>query len=202
VKNNPELSGSDDPEFYLPHWQTANRRIAVVIRSNQSAGTIASSLRSTVADIDPALPVTVQTMESYVRKLADRPRFTAMLLTFFASAATVLAGVGLFGVISFLVSCRTQEIGVRVALGATSRNIVMLMLSHTLRWTLFGMAAGLGGALFVTRTLRNLLFQISEHDVPTFALTVVMLALMALVAGWIPARRASRIDPIEALRQD
>jgi putative ABC transport system permease protein len=163
---------------------------------------MANSIRSAVAAIDPALPVTVETMNAYVRRLSDRPRFTAMLLVFFSSAAVLLAGVGLFGVIAFLVACRTQEIGVRMALGATSRSIVMLVLSHTMRWTFFGIGLGLGGAFFVSRSLRNLLFQVSEHDVPTFALTVAGLGAIAVIASWIPSRRAARIDPIEALRRD
>jgi ABC-type antimicrobial peptide transport system permease subunit len=125
-----------------------------------------------------------------------------MLLAFFSSAAVLLAGVGLFGVIAFLVARRTQEIGVRMALGATSRNIVMLVLSHTMRWTLFGIVLGLGGAFFVSRALRNLLFQVSEHDVMTLVVTVVGLGAMAVIAAWIPSRRASRVDPMAALRQD
>ena len=89
-----------------------------------------------------------------------------------------------------------------MALGATSRSIVVLVLSHTMRWTLFGIALGLTGAFFVSRSLQNLLFQVSEHDLPTFAITVLGLAAMAVIAAWIPSRRASRIDPMEALRQD
>jgi ABC-type antimicrobial peptide transport system permease subunit len=89
-----------------------------------------------------------------------------------------------------------------MALGATSRSIVMLVLSHTMRWTLFGIVLGLGGAFFVSRALRNLLFQVSEHDVTTFAMTVLGLGAMAVIAAWIPSRRASRIDPMAALRQD
>ena len=202
VKNNPVLSASDDPEFYVPHPQGASRRVALVIRTQLPPSTMANSIRSAVAAVDPALPVTVETMNAYVRRLSDRPRFTAMLLAFFSSAAVLLAGVGLFGVIAFLVARRTQEIGVRMALGATSRSIVMLVLSHTMRWTLFGIVLGLGGAFFVSRAFRNLLFQVSEHDVTTFAVTVVGLGAMAVIAAWIPSRRASRIDPMAALRQD
>jgi len=202
VKNNPLLSGPDDPEFYVPRPGGAARRVSVVIRTSASASTMANSIRSAVAAVDPALPVTVETMNAYVRRLSDRPRFTAMLLAFFSSAAVLLAGVGLFGVIAFLVARRTQEIGLRMALGATSGSIVVLVLSHTMRWTLFGIVLGLAGAFFVSRSLQNLLFQVSEHDLPTFAITVVGLGAMAVVAAWIPSRRASRIDPMEALRQD
>src|SRR6185295_4904790 len=102
------------------------------------------------------------------------------------SVAIVLAAVGLFGVISFLVARRTQEIGVRVALGATSRDIITLVLSHTMRWTIIGIAIGLAGAVFVTRTLQNLLFQISPTDLRTFAFTIVVLAVTAILAAWIP----------------
>jgi predicted permease len=202
VKNNPVLSASDDPEFYVPHPQGASRRIVLVIRTPLPASAISDSIRSAVAAVDPALPVTVETMNAYVRRLSDRPRFTAMLLAFFSSAAILLAGVGLFGVIAFLVARRTQEIGVRMALGASSRSIVMLVLSHTMRWTLLGILLGLCGAFFVSYALRNLLFQVSERDLPTFAVTVVWLGAMTIIAAWIPSRRASRIDPMAALRQD
>jgi predicted permease len=202
VKNNPDLSGSDDPEFYLPYPQSLSRRVTVVLRTDASATVAGQSIRSIISSIDSALPVTVQTMTEQVRKLADRPRFAATLLSFFSTVALALAAIGLFATISFLVSRRTQEIGVRMALGATAADIVSLVLSQTMRWIVFGIVLGLTTAWFVAQTLSRMLFQISPRDPVTFGLTVAILAITSIAAAWLPSRRAARVDPIQALRQD
>ena len=114
----------------------------------------------------------------------------------------LLAAIGLYGVMAFLVGQRTQEIGVRMALGATPSNIARLVLSRAALWTLAGALLGLAGVLFATRALRTLLFEVSEHDASTFIIALVSLAAIAFAAAWIPSRRASQVDPMSALRHE
>lgn len=123
--------------------------------------------------------------------MAVRPRFNAFLLALFAGSGVLLAMIGLYGVMAFLVGQRTQEIGVRLALGATPGEIIKLILSRAARWTVAGVAAGLIGSLFATRVLRNLLFEVPERDPWTYSAVVTLLFVVALVAAWIPSRRAA-----------
>jgi ABC-type antimicrobial peptide transport system permease subunit len=141
-------------------------------------------------------------MTQRVGQLAQRPKFNALLLALFAALGLALASIGLYGVVSFLVTQRTQEIGIRMALGATPRGVARLVLAQAARWTLLGTMAGLAGAALSVRFLETLLFGISGYDPVTLALTVAVLAFVALVAAWIPARRAARVDPLAALRQE
>jgi ABC-type antimicrobial peptide transport system permease subunit len=137
-----------------------------------------------------------------VDRLADKPRFNALLLALFAAIGLCLASIGLYGLISFLVTQRTQEIGVRIALGATAGNILRLVLAHALRWTAAGVLIGLLGSLAATRWLRTLLYQVPERDPWTFAATVAALFIVGLLAAWFPSRRALGVDPLTALKQE
>ena len=137
-------------------------------------------------ELDPELPVTITTMQQRVSKLAQRPRFNALLLALFAGMGALLAAIGLYGVMAFLVGQRTQEIGVRMALGATPSNIARLVLSRAALWTLTGALLGLAGVLFATRALRSLLFEVSEHDALTF-----VIALLGLAADRLRRRLAA-----------
>jgi ABC-type antimicrobial peptide transport system permease subunit len=163
---------------------------------------MAGWLKKEIAEIDAALPVTVSTMQQRVSRLNDRPRFNAVLLALFAAMGLVLAAIGLYGVMAFLVGQRTQEIGVRMALGATPRVITKLILSHAAVWTLGGALVGLIGSLFATRAVRSLLFEVPEHDPWTLGLVLPGLLLAALTAAWIPSVRAARVDPMTALRHE
>jgi ABC-type antimicrobial peptide transport system permease subunit len=163
---------------------------------------MAGWLKKEIAAIDPALPVTLATMRQRVSRLNDRPRFNAVLLSLFAAMGLVLAVIGLYGVMAFLVGQRTQEIGVRMALGATPRAIMKLILSHAAVWTVGGSLAGLAGSLFAVRAVRSLLFGVPEHDPWTFAVVLSGLLLVALAAAWIPSTRAARVDPMAALRHE
>ncbi len=206
VKNNPELAGSDDPEYYTPRKRGVaegiSRQASIILRTTLDPRSVSSSVRRAVAALDPTLPVNIELMSRRVAELADRPRFIALLLGLFATIAVLLVATGLYGVISFLVVQRTQEVGIRMALGATSRNILKLVLSHALRWTIGGVIVGLGGTLVVTRLARTLLFQVSERDPWTFCLAIAVLVLIAMLAAWLPSRRASQTDPMVALRRE
>jgi len=205
VKNNPSLAGADDPEEYLPRAHdksSAGSLGSVLIRTTMDAKSIETALRKIVDDIDPTLPVTIQPMPQYLAKLTDRPRFTAALLGAFAVTAVLLAGVGLSGILSFFVIQRTQEIGVRMALGATAQSVVRLIVLYALRWTLTGVFVGIALSLFATQALRSLLYHVPERDPWTLIVTGATLLSVALIAAWVPSRRASRIDPVIALRHD
>ena len=150
--------------------------------------------------LDPDLPIdNVRTMAQRVDESLARRRFSMLLLTLFAGLALGLATIGIYGVIAYLVAQGTRELGIRMALGATPRGIVMLILRHGLSVTLVGVGAGLAGAFVLTRFMRNLLFGIDAADPATFATVSLLLASVAVAASYIPARRAARIDPMLAL---
>jgi ABC-type antimicrobial peptide transport system permease subunit len=153
-----------------------------------------------VAAIDPALSVDVATMRQRVSKLADGPRFQTLLVGFFAVTGLVLAVIGLYGVISFLVAQRTQEIGVRMALGSTRSGILWLVCGRSLRLILWGTGVGLAAALMVSRVLGSMLYGVGSRDPLSFAAVTLVLIAVALLATLIPARSAARVDPMVALR--
>jgi predicted permease len=204
VKNNG-LAADADPEFYLP-WkedsQAFVRRSYVIFLSTLEPATVISWTREQIAQIDPTMPVEFATMSERIGKLTERPRFDASLLTFFAAIAMLLAALGIYGVASFFVSQRTQEIGVRMALGATPLGISRMVLGSMARWTVAGAAAGLLGSWFCARLLESLLFEVRTHDPVLLGLALLILLAVALVAAWIPAHRAARIDPLVALRYE
>jgi ABC-type antimicrobial peptide transport system permease subunit len=152
--------------------------------------------------MDATLPVQIVPMAQRVGRLSQRPRFNAVLLGLFAAMGVLLAAIGLYGVVSCLVIERTQEIGVRMALGATPARIAKMMLTHTARWTAAGAATGLVGAWLATGWLTTLLFQVSPRDPRVLGAAVALLLTVALVAAWLPSRRAARVDPMSALRQE
>jgi putative ABC transport system permease protein len=172
----------------------------VAIRTSANPQVMAELLKREFAAIDPALPISLSSMQRRMHTLVQRPQFNAMLLSLFAGMGMLLAAVGLYGVMAFLVSQRTQEIGMRMALGATPGRITKLVLSRALVWTLTGAAAGVVGSLFATRALRTMLFQVPQQDPWTWGVTLPVLLLIALGAAWIPCRRAAHVDPMTALR--
>jgi len=163
---------------------------------------VARWMRAEVAAIDPGLPVEIGMLDQQVSRLAAQPRFNAVLLGIFAGLGAALAGIGLYGLMSFLVAQRTQEIGVRMALGATPGEIVRVVLRGAAGWTAVGAAVGMVGALCVTRLLKSMLFRVSSNDPWIMASAVIALALVVLAAAWFPARHAAHVDPVEALRRD
>jgi putative ABC transport system permease protein len=202
AKNNG-LTEAGDPEYYRLRMKDAaqfGRSAVALFRTNLDAATLARWIRKQVASLDPALPVTVETMRDRVEKLQDRPRFVAGLVSIFAATALLLAAVGLFGVLSFLVTQRTREIGVRMAVGARPADIALQIQKQAGVWTGLGLAAGLAGSLALARTVRGLLFEVSPTDPRSLAAAVAVLVAVAALAAWLPARRAARIDPVVALR--
>ena len=172
----------------------------LIIKTASSPKALAPWVQSQIAQIDPTIPVEIQTLSERVSSLADRPRFETALLGFFAFTGLVMAVIGLYGVIAFMAVQRTQEIGVRMALGASRLNILRLILREGLRLVALGGCVGLVAALWLSRVLKSLLFGIGPHDPASYIAVAVLLALVALAATLIPARSAMRTDPMAALR--
>jgi predicted permease len=200
---NAGLADTANPEYYVPRKEADGAAGATaLIRTAASPESVANALRTALAGLDATVPVTIETMGQRIGKLAARPRFSALLITLFAALGLLLAAIGLYGVISFLVAQRAHEIGVRMALGATSRAIVRMVLRQAGTWTVAGAAAGALGSLFAVRLLEKMLFHISAGDPWNFAAAVAVLFVAALAAAWIPSRRASRLDPMQVLRRE
>jgi putative ABC transport system permease protein len=190
-------------ETFIPYWQLTEPGMNVVLRAAGDPGRLAAPLRHAVASIDRAVPVAgISTLNEIVGQSIEQPRFIALLAAAFAGLALMLAAIGIYGVMAFVVSQRTSEIGVRMALGATSREVLRLVLSDGLRLTALGVAIGIGGSLVIGRALKTLLFGVGSGDAATLATTAALLLGVALIACFVPARRAMRVDPMEALRAE
>jgi putative ABC transport system permease protein len=189
--------------MYVPFAQAPFWGANVVVRSALPPSSVANAIRQEVGKIDKELPVTdVAMMPDVIEASLSQPRFGTFLLGLFAAMALVLAATGIFGVISYSVSCRTNEIGIRMALGASSSAIQWAVLRETLVLTLAGLAVGVPCALAASRLLEHMLFGVSAHDPATLAAVAFALAAVAALAGYIPARRAMRVDPLVALRYE
>jgi putative ABC transport system permease protein len=188
----------DDPIFRYP----GSQHISILIRSAVGPATVAQELRDVVTTLDPALPVDVATLGQTVTQLAERPRFSAALLSLFAVIGFLLTAIGIYGVVSLLVNQRTQEIGIRMALGATERNVIGMMVRQAFLWIGVGAAGGILGSLIAARWIGSLLFGISANDPVTLAEAAGLLLAVALFGAWIPARRAAKVDPMIALRYE
>jgi predicted permease len=197
------LGEEPDFETYSPFAQDEWAYMVLAIRTKSDARSIASAARSAAAGLDPDLPVhDVRTMEQVAADTLTTRRITLYLVGSFALLALVLAAVGLYGVMSYAVTQRTHEIGVRMALGAQAADVLRLVVSDGMKLTATGVALGFVGALALTRYLKSLLFEIRATDPITFAAVVLLLAAIALLATYLPARRATRVDPIIALRYE
>ncbi|HEX8831353.1 MAG TPA: FtsX-like permease family protein, partial [Longimicrobium sp.] len=198
-----ETSVTDEPAaaLYRPYTQWADANLNVVIRTGGDPAALAGPAREVVRRIDPNLPVaSIRTMEEVVGEATARSRMSSYLLAAFATLALVLAGIGLYGIVSYAVTQRRGEIGVRVALGAERGNILRLIVRQGMVLTLAGLALGLVLSLALTRLLRSLLFGVTTTDPVTFLLVPLVLAAVALLASYVPASRAARVDPAIALR--
>jgi predicted permease len=210
---NAGLDQPADPEFYQIRKSTGEdipgssdtawwRRATAVVRSNLAAGDAEQLLRAAIRQVDPAVPIELQTMEARVDRFLTRPRFETVLLLMFAFTGLALAGIGLYGLISFLVEERTREIGVRIALGATPSEVARLVASDGVRWTAVGAVVGVAASASLLRLLKGLLYEVSILDLRVFAGAIALLVAVAVLAAWFPAQRASKIDPMVALRHD
>jgi predicted permease len=193
-----------EPEYYrLRMNNTALPRAAVALfRTSLASATLSRWIKEQVAQADPSLPVTIEAMDERVGRLREQPRFVATLIVLFAGFGVLLAAVGLYGVLSFLVAQQTQEIGVRMALGARPKDIAVQIQAYAGMWTAVGVGAGTVCSLAVMRLVKGLLFGVTPEDPVSLIAAIVVLALTAALAAWIPSRRAARVDPMVALRYE
>jgi len=192
------------PEIYMPvRQQTDWNQLFLLIRADQGAATLIPSVRAAVASLDPEQPVyAVRTLEDVVAGSTFQQTSSAVLLGVFAGMALLLAAIGIYGVMSYTVSARTQEIGVRLALGSPRGAVMWLVLGQVLRLSAIGLAIGLGLLLMLGRVLAQLLFGVGPADTVTIVVATATLVVSAIGAAWVPAFRASRVDPMRALRYE
>lgn len=194
------LQESLRPEMFMPRSFT---RMNIVVRGASDPASLATAVRQSIRAIDPdEATSTFRTMEDVVSSSAASDRFNTLLLGAFAAIALLLTAAGIFGVLSYLVTQRTREIGLRMALGAHPRDVLRVIVGHGLRLVLLGMAIGVAGALVVTRWMSSVLFDVKPTDSLTFAAVALVLGAVAFLAAYIPARRAMRVDPMVALRYE
>jgi predicted permease len=197
------LAEDHPPEAYLPYAQRPVRGMDLVLRTAVDPASLATAAAAAVRELDPDLPVTrVRTLEQIVSRSVAVPRFYALLLAFFAGTALFLAALGVFGVLSYGVAQRSREIGLRMALGARPADVLRMVVGQALRLAALGLLVGGASALVLSRTLVSLLFELTPTDPATFAMVALVLGAAALLAGALPALRAARLDPLEALRQE
>jgi putative ABC transport system permease protein len=199
------LDGEVEQAVYLSYQQLPRSGMSLVLRGAAEPSSLAPALRNAVREIDPALPIyDVMTMNerlSLSNSVAER-RFNMLLLGCFAALALLLAGVGVYGVISYVVTQRTREVGIRMALGAQSADVLRLFIKQGMAMVALGVGLGIFGAFALMRVMKSLLFDVSANDPLTFACVAVLLSLVALAACYLPARRAARIDPLASLRRE
>jgi putative ABC transport system permease protein len=199
--NHYDLETAPDLQAYVPHPQWTDSYMLLVVRTTTDPGALTGAVRQTIHALDPDAPLhNVATMRQLVSASVAQRRFTLLLIAVFAAVALLMAAVGLYGVMAYSVTQRTREIGIRIALGAQGADVLRLVVRRGLRLVALGLALGMMAALALTRLMKNLLFEVSATDPLTFAGVGALLALVALLACWIPARRATRVDPMVALR--
>jgi putative ABC transport system permease protein len=198
------LKNEDSPEMYLPRAQIPTHMMSIVIRTAVAdPSNITAAMRKELAAIDPAIPLTgVRVFDEYLARSLARPRFNALLLSIFAGSALVLTAIGIYGVLAYSVAQRTNEIGIRMALGAAQSNIFRLVIGQAMTIVGISVVIGVVGAFAASRLLNSLLFGVSAWDPLTFSAIVILISLVAFLAAWLPARRASHVDPIVALRTE
>jgi putative ABC transport system permease protein len=190
-------------QLYLPDTQNASRMMRLVIRSSGDTGQLTAAVRHIVESIDPNQPVTeVSSMNEFLTIIMAQRRLNMALLAFFAAIAAILAAIGIYGVMSYAVTQRSHEIGIRMALGAESRDVLRMIVSEGMKLAMLGLLIGLGGAIVATKYLESQLYGVKARDPLTFATVAAALALVALAACYFPARRATKVDPLTALRYE
>jgi putative ABC transport system permease protein len=198
--------GLDAPhtiQVYLPNTQFTDSMVILAVRTYNDPTSLAAAVRSEISTLDPQVPVSeVATMDEVVSASVANQRFGAVLFLLFGAIALVLTAVGIYGVISYGVAQRTHEIGIRLALGADQRKVLSLIVSEAMKPALLGAALGLCAAFGLTRLLTRLLYNVKPTDPLVFAAVLLLLIGVALLASYLPARRATRVDPVIALRYE
>jgi putative ABC transport system permease protein len=198
-----ELNLAVTPEYYLPHAQNPWNAMVLVAKTSVEPGSLAGALRQQVWAIDKDQPVfDVKTMQEVRSTSVAVYSFSSVMLGIFAFVALLLASIGIYGVMAFAVTQRTQEIGIRIALGARSVDVLKLVVKHGMKLALLGMVIGLAGSWAVTRFIEKLLVGVEATDLLTFSVVSVCLLVAAFVACYLPARRATKVDPLVALRYE
>ncbi len=192
------------PQAQVPDALMANfRGFYFVIRTQGDPATYAAAVRGEMLSLDSTLPLrNLRTMDQVIATSISPQRFQMMLLTLFGGIGLALSSIGIYGVMAYTVSQRTREIGIRMALGAQMKDVLRMVLRQGMRLTVIGLAVGLTAAYALTRVLKTLLFGVTPTDLTTFVFVSVALVVMALVACFIPARRATKVDPLVALRYE
>jgi putative ABC transport system permease protein len=191
------------PQVYVPFAQSPFPGMRLVVRTSTEPKSVAAAAQARIQAIDKEEGATqVATMNELISESVAQPRFNAFLIGLFAALAFILASIGIYGVISYDVTQRTSEIGIRMALGAQAPDIVRLVLRQGVLLTLGGLLLGIVGASALTRFLASLLFEVHPTDAATYAIVSALLAIVAFAASWIPTRRATRVDPLIALRHE
>jgi len=190
-------------EMYYPITQQTMSSVELVVRSKVGLESILPGVRAALRSVEPNLPTAeYQPLSELVERAVSPRRFLVMLLSLFALSALLLASIGIYGVVSYTVTQRTAEIGIRMALGATTGQVQRHVMTQTVTLVATGLVIGTLGALVLTRVTASLLYNLQPTDPLTFAITVTVLLLVAVSAGYLPALRASRLDPMRALRVD
>jgi putative ABC transport system permease protein len=198
---NRALNTEPKPAFYVPQSQVPFTQLIVVAKTTNDPHSLLAGATREVRSLDSELPVfSVKTMEEYIASSVAAPRFNTTLLSIFAAVALVLTIIGLYGVMSYSVAQRTNEIGIRMALGAQTHDVLGLIVKDGVRLVFMGLVVGISGALALTRLLSTLLFGVTTRDPATFVAIAALLSIVAMLACYIPAWRATRVDPLEALR--
>jgi putative ABC transport system permease protein len=198
------LKNDDTPEMYLPQTQIPFNIMTLVVRTSVSdPANLTSAIRSELATLDRNIPLTsIRLFDEYISRSLARPRFNALLLSIFAGTALLLTAIGIYGVMAYSVAQRTNEIGIRIALGAGKSSIFRLVVGQAMTLVGISLVVGLAGAFAATRLLNSLLFGVGASDPMTFIAIVLLVSAVAFIAAWLPARRATRVDPIIALRAE
>ena len=199
-------NGLDSPprlEIYLPYAQSPASLVTWIVRTAGDPLKELTAIKEKIREENPTQTfLSIATMDQLVDRTITQRRFNLMLLGSFAALALILAAVGLYGLISYTTAQRTHEIGIRIALGAQTGDVMRLVIGQGIKLALVGALIGMGGALALSRLMRSLLFGVSAIDPLTFAVVAVSLTLVALVACWLPARRATKVDPLTALKDE
>jgi putative ABC transport system permease protein len=191
------------PDVYIPYWQYPMQTPSLLVRVSNGSSNMNAAIINEVKSLNPNLPAPkVESMDEILYNVVAEPRLQTLLLSLFGIVALILASVGIYSVLAYLVMARTNEIGIRLALGAGTGDVLRMIIRQGMSLVFVGLALGLAGALVLTRLMENLLFEVSRLDVPTFISVCVILMLVGFIACYLPARRAAKTDPMVALRYE